>query len=266
MANARVKGKNIRGQGFYNSLYAVAAAGIAFLLTFLLPTKYRLIGVSVAGGLLLYFSLRLLLFKKVLCVFTEDRLYYYGMEFAVISGKKRKVLSDVGSVLFADIKDYKYLPGTWFSKSFAVPCRVILYGADFELTVTGGGKHLIRQLENAQMSCIGRDPAETGTPDAGTAQQVRHGLWKEIWNSFESGELENVLGEYTILLLEGNESLDVIDIAVEHNGHEIAFNLDESSVYLYAVDTQKTQTVTYEHLSDLEAFFLTIRNFIASNS
>lgn len=269
MSKVQVKGKKIRGQDFYNSLYVFVTAGISFLLAFVLPPKYRIYVLVIATGVLLFSPIWLLLSKKVLCVFTEDRLYYYGMEFAVVSGKKRTVLSDTGFVSLTDITDYEYLPGTRWSKSFSVPSRVILYGADFELTISGGGKHLIRQLEKAQMACIGKDPAEAGVSpatDAKTAQNARHGLWKEIWHSFESGELEDVLSGYTIRLMEGDERLDVIDIAVEHNGHEIAFNIDETSLYLYAVDTQKTQTVTYDRLPDLEAFFSAIREFIALNA
>lgn len=266
MSKVRVKGKKIRGQDFYNSLYVFAAAGVCFLLAFILPPKYMPYVLIYAGGFLLYSSIWLLIFKKVLCVFTEDRLHYYGLEFAEVSGKERKVLSDIGSVLFSDITDYEYLPGTRF---LHVPSRVILYGANFELTISGAGRHFIRQLEKAQMACIGHEPVETGVSDAPvtqTIQHVRHGLWKEIWHSFETGALEDVLGEYTILLMEGNESLDVIDITVKHNGQEIAFNLDESSIYLYAVNTQKTQTITFDQLPDLETFFSAMREFIELNS
>lgn len=267
MSKVRVKGKKIRGQDFYNTLYVLAAvAGTSFLLASILPPRYMPGILAFAISFLIYSPIWLLISKKVLCVFTEDRLYYYGMEFAVVSGKKRKVLSDVGSVLFTEITDYEYLPGT---RSFRVPPRVVLYGANFELTISGAGRHLIRQLEKAQMACIGRKPVETSVldaPDTQTVQHDRHGLWKEIWKSFETGALENMLGAYTIRLMEGNESLDVIDIAVEHNGQEIAFNMDESSIYLYAVNTEKTQTITYEQLSGLEALFSAMREFIESNS
>lgn len=264
MSKVRVKGKKIRGQDFYNILHVLAAAGVCFLLlAFVLPPKYMPAVLICAAEVPLFSSIWLLISKKVLCVFTEDRLYYYGMEFAEVSGKKRKVLSDVGSVLFSDITDYEYLPGT---RHLHVPSRVILYGVNFELTISGAGRHFIRQLEKAQMACIGRASAEPFSPDAPAAPRVRHGIWKEIWNSFESGELENALSEYTIRLMEGNESLDMIDITVEHNGHEIAFNMDETSIYLYAVDVQKTQTVTFDQLSDIEAFFSAIREFIALNT
>lgn len=266
MSKVRVKGKKIRGQDFYNSLYVFTAAGVCGLLAFILPPKYMTFVLIFAAELLLFSSIYLLIFKKVLCVFTEDRLYYYGMEFAEVSGKKRKVLSDVGSVLFTEITDYEYLPGT---RSFRVPSRVVLYGTNFELTISGAGRHFIRQLEKAQMANIGREPVETGVsdaPDTQTVQHDRHGLWKEIWQSFETGALEDMLGAYTIRLMEGNESLDVIDIAVERNGQEIAFNIDESSIYLYAVDTEKDQTIPYEQLSGLDALFSAMREFIESNT
>ena len=276
------KGKKIRARAFYFTLFLICAViFLSFLFAFLWPPvwspDYLIAILGMAPILLIWFFALLMSFRKVLCILSDDRLYYlmpknYGMEFAVLSGNKRTVSAKAGAIRYSDIQTCEYIPRDFNlilqPHGGPAPC-VVLHGEGFALTIVGVGKRFIKQVETAQRSVSGSDSAENNAAapaDTEITQQVRCGLWKEIWQCFESGALEDAFDTCKIIRMEGDEDLDTIDIWVERNGHEIDFNMDSCSIYMSSPDNDTEQTISYAHAAGLETLFSAIREFIASNS
>lgn len=263
-----IKGKKIRNQVFYNMVFLIGAVIVVVVLCTVLqlPPDY-ILAVEICAPMALILLLGILFsFRKVLCILSDDRLYYflpkdYGMEFTAVSGNKRKVLSQDGWILYSDIQRYAYLPRTRH-----LPTRVILYGSDFELKISGVGRRFIHDLEKLQNGCSFSCNEKTKSADAPSTQTVRSGLWKEIWEYCENGTLENMLQCDAVIRLESNENLDAIDILVNRAGHEIEFNIDDCSMYMYARDNGTNQTIYYEYIADAEDLFSHMRDFINGNS
>ena len=276
MSGKKINGKKIRSSVFYNILSLIAAViFLSFLLAAVLPSNYMIMVQIMAPIVLIFLCFALLSFRNVLCIFSDDRLYYLlprnsGMEFIVISGNRRTVSSKAGSILYSDIQRYEYLSPklTW---NYFFPSGVIIHGSDFDLKISGVGKRFIKQLENAKRSCVAHNNAEidaAGTPDTQIqiAHHVRNGLWKEIWQSFENGSLEDVFHGYKILRMESDERVDTIDIFTQKNGHEIDFHMDDCSIYMSAPDNDTEQMIFYKHISKFGVLLSVIREFLVSNS
>lgn len=144
---------------------------------------------------------------------------------------------------------------------------MIVYGAEFQLTIGGVNNRFIKEVKERQMLLPRSSESETKPSDFSNIQTDRSGLWKDVWESCETGVLKNIFDKDTVVVhLESNENLATIDISVAKNEHEIDFNIDSSSIYMYSSDNDIDKTIYLESVSDTETLFCLMRDFVVQNS
>ncbi len=263
-----IQGKKVRPQMFDNAIIiAILLICNAVVCAFFPTSDYAIVSLIMTPMILILVLATIISSRYVICVLCEDRLYYYisrahWMEFVVVSGSRRKVVSNDGWIMYYDIQKCEYLPATR-----RLPSRVVLYGADFELTIPGVGRRFIKQIEERQESygINFTGVSSTTVSQLQTERVKRDGLWKDIWESFENGTLENVISDYEIVRIEANEDIDVIDICINAGGQEIDFNIDDSSIFMLAPEIDVDKTIYHENIADLDTLFSAMREFISCN-
>jgi hypothetical protein len=100
-------------------------------------------------------------------------------------------------------------------------------------------------------------------------QPDRSGLWAEIWQAYETGAFEKLLDECTEISIEWTregDEVDMLDITVKKNEHEIYLDIDEDSLYMDAIDTGVDTTTALAEIGTLDNLFAQIQNFVRENT
>lgn len=265
-----IKGKRIRPQDFNRSITLLVVMIIFTLIcdALILPLDFMLALLCIDLVIILITIAAIFSLRKPLCILSKDRLYFFkqgeAVVYASVSNNRQKVLNCDGWILYSDIQKLEYNFYGIFSK---VECCVVIYGADFKLTIDNVGKSFIRQVEEMrELSSLNREFEAVPRFTADTKTE-RSGLWKEIWEAFESGILEGAFDSDTnVTRLESNETVDTIDITLYRNHHEICFNIDNSSIYMYSPDNDESLTIYLNNILDIDNLFILMKDFINKNS
>lgn len=268
----KIKGKRIRKQLFYTLIHviivAVAIAAVCTVLFALvdLPSELQIFIYGFCGAVCFFSCLALPIEKGVLCILSDDRLYYFGASeslsavcFSRVSDNKRTSFSQDGWILYSAIQKHEYQTYLSFFDSW-----LSLYGTDFVLTISGVGKKFISQLEKAKAKSpvtYSEEAYGTITPPALTS---REGFWQEIWEYCENNSLAGVLRCDEIHRVYFETDIDSIDIELNNRGRDIFITMDNQSVHMTNDDVE--QTIEYKDLAGIEDLFAGICNFIDNNS
>ena len=202
---------------------------------------------------------------KVLCVLTEDKLYFFNQSLIQVNnstGKKRKSCCD-GSVEYRDIKNVKYIPAVyrWIGtrRQVTYPQHIILQGNDFQLTIIDGNKILSAKIRKAAALCEN----QKNIPNFDDLKHERNGLFDDVWELLKRDKAKNIFDSKTqICHLNQDESDNLVTLIVSQNGHEIIFNIDEEGVFMFSENSDTEKTVLFSHLSGIEDFCFQIKRFV----
>ncbi|MBQ8849567.1 MAG: hypothetical protein IJ011_04470 [Clostridia bacterium] len=206
--------------------------------------------------------------RRVICIISEDKLYFLRMTLAEAvgsTGKKRQSVCD-GSVDLDDIKNMKHIPAVrrWLGKRTVTvaPEYVILQGIDFQITVRGGGKALIRKIESLRKAPV--DSAELcAIPDFDSMEFYRSGVWKAIWESFEKNGGEGIFDEQTRITDFYNDGADdLITVSAVRNGREFIFDIDSECLNMYVADDDRESSVQLSSISGVKELYARMSDFV----
>ncbi|MBQ8207241.1 MAG: hypothetical protein IJZ89_00715 [Clostridia bacterium] len=101
--------------------------------------------------------------------------------------------------------------------------------------------------------------------DESDPEFVRTGLFAELWEEYENGEMRRFFEEKTVVDVITDEYVpNMIDIRVKRKGTEMSFNIAEDSVYMSAGEID--ETVCFENIGSIEKFYKILDEFIVRNS
>ena len=142
--------------------------------------------------------------------------------------------------------------------------RLVLKGNGFEIAIRDLAIWVIIKIKNVRKI---RCNIENTLSNEEAAPCVREGIWYELWEANQNGQIEKIFDEHTELLrVISDEASDMLDIDVCRNGIEICFNLDESGVYMCVPSTEVEDTVSLNDFDRIEGVFEKMREFVARNS
>ena len=140
-----IEGKKIREQYFDGFLIGII---IALLISCLFDIKSFLNNLSLFGIIIICFSpfilfaiLNKFAFGKILCVLTEDKLYYFGAETRINSRHNKTN----GYLEYNEIENVKYISKPLFGGRFSHR-RVIISGENFEITIWYANRSLVKEI------------------------------------------------------------------------------------------------------------------------
>lgn len=270
----KIKGKKIRLREFYMSLiYPMILlyfpiSGVIMQLSW---DTMRILLIMLFCFLPVTLLLPLLLWKKVLCILADDRLYFFKAEVIELysnSIRKKRTYCD-GSVCYSEIRNFEYIApvrSSIFSKP-TQPSQVVFYGAEFQLTIQRASKGLIKKVKAKQGRALELREIQDALITINHIKPTRSGLWNEIWCSYENSAFEELFDSETdIFTLENDDVHDSIKMTVSRNGHDISFHIDEETLFMYSYDNDIDKTVSLGDIADLESFFALMQNFVFQNS
>lgn len=140
-----IEGKKIREQ-YFDGIVIGALIGIFIATTSLFIDLNNFVTICI---LIIVFSpfmllavLNRFLFGKILCVFTEDKLYYFDAE---ISKNSRHNKTN-GYVEYNEIKKVEYIPSPFFGGRDRPARRLIISGEKFEITIYYANRSLVKEI------------------------------------------------------------------------------------------------------------------------
>lgn len=140
-----IDGKKIREQYFDGIVMGLV---IAILICCLFDIKSFLNNLLDFGIIIICFSPFILLailnkcvFGKILCVLTEDKIYYFGAEIRMNSRHNKTN----GYLEYNEIENVKYISKPLFGGRFSRR-RVIISGENFEITVWDANRSLVKEI------------------------------------------------------------------------------------------------------------------------
>ena len=278
------KYSHIEGKRIYTHPLAYVASLLAFLSLGAVasalidhPTK-EVIGRSLdvvlltAGVILLLLLCERIWLRKLLCILGGDRLYFFRAEITKYyenSPRKTTILHCSGSIPYSAIADMK--PAVGWERSFSrhsTNAKLVIIGDRFEITLTGATRGLLKKIRQKQSESSPLRPAAASL-ELEMHQPARSGLWAEIWQAYETGAFEKLLDECTEISIEWTregDEVDMLDITVKKNEHEIYLDIDEDSLYMDAIDTGVDTTTALADIKTLDNLYAQIQNFVRENT
>ncbi len=179
------------------------------------------------------------------CVLGDDRLYFFGGQltrFPCATRKSKSTAKGNGFLHYADIEKLQFTIAHYervytrrelFS---LMPSVITVSGADFELIIIGS-RALARALEEKIRFARPAESTESEPlPDKDT-------IFGGIVAALRAGRFETLWGEdATLIECQYNEDDVTIDMLVEKNGKQFAFNIDETSVFMMDLESEETIT------------------------
>lgn len=269
-----VKGKKVRCRSFYSIWFFVivfTAVLVGYVLSGIIEqmsfeTIKILLWITIPVLLVIILPLALFnIFRNSspVCVLAKDRLYFFDsdtVEFDPKNPKKEKHAHTSGSVAYSEINDIKYIPPIRKFRS----SQLVLKGNGFEIAIYDLAIWVIIKINNARKI---RCNIKNTICDEEAVSYVREGIWNDLWEANQSGQIEKIFDEHTeILRIISDETSDMLDIDVCRNGIEICFNLDESRVYMCVPNTEAEDTVFLSDFDSTEGVFEKMREFVVRNS
>ena len=263
-----IKGKKIRSRSFY-PLFALLVIDLVILLgntAIALTLRVDLFNTIFITQVYMLIPLGsfALASKKVCCILTQDRVYFFAAyaEIGRANSRCRKVsLCCNGSMLYADILDmHQKIEGRRSAVAF--------FGENFTVEVSDSGRWLmwrVKAMRNRTLIFPGSEASPSPEPER--AVWVRKGIWGDIWNACESGAFERQFEDMGELVqLNMCDETDTIDIGFNIDGNEIFYNMEDIGVYMYAVKNDASQTLALSQISDADSLWLRMREFAMKNT
>ena len=139
-----IDGKRIREQYFDGILIGFFVFIVCYIVWSVFDTKNFIDNLYNAVILFICFSSLILLsilnrfvFGNILCILSEDKLYYFNAE-TIVNSKHNKTN---GYIEYKDIEKVQYI-----SSSIRQLSRVIISGANFEITVLNANRNLVKEI------------------------------------------------------------------------------------------------------------------------
>jgi len=264
-----VKGKKIRESDVIVGLYIYLFLLILVPIYSFFTVDWETIKVLLCIYLpfILFFASIILLthlFNKVVCVLTEDKLYFFNQSATIINrstGKIKEYVCD-GSVDYADIKQTEFIPAVKrgiIKRREIIAKHVIIKGTDFKIEIINAGKGLIKNIQKFSSNSSESPPL----PDFDHLKHERNGIWDEIWEAFDVSRGEGIFDKDTKIEFFNNDEADnAIGIGVISNGVEITFHIDEDGLFMLENTGKRDVSVPMSGIPSIEYLYSQMRGFL----
>lgn len=273
-------GKRIRTRALPNAFYIIMLLlSVYFFVSFPLLSqsaeeRKAMLEISCIVGLpILLITLLIFLFdrltRKLLCVFSDDKLYFFNQPLIEVnpSTQKKKATTCSGSLDYDDILKMQYVPAVkrWIGLTRQTTVShqsVILQGVDFQVSFLYGDRDIINKIKKRQKHSVEEQDLQR-IPCFDTLEHERHGLWKHIWNTLKTNKGENIFNnDIRVTYFNNDEKSNAITLIVVKSNLEFTFNMDEETVFMSADDERPQKSVSYSNISNINDLYEKMRRFI----
>ena len=224
-----------------------------------------IVSLSYCAILALAFLIDRLWLTDLLCVLTDDTIYFVKAEVTELSKSSRRKRSTFcdGSVDYTDIKEMEYVPEI---RKYRTE-HIILRGTDFSLTIWKAQKNLIRAIKKHQRLLHCATDNATDLPNFDTIKHDRHGIFQDFWTTLEAGKADSIFDPQTsIIHLDLDEQTNIIMLHIERNGHHIEYQIDTDGLFMYCEDNEADDSISFGDKKDLNDLFIRMQHFAVKNS
>ncbi len=266
-----IVGKKYRSPNFYIGFVSCIVLTVIWIVSLItLPPMDRestllVIFMSLVGYLFgfLIFFLVCLFNRKILCIVTKEKFYFFKSSVIKYKSKTKKSKDAgccSGTVEYADIVKTDYIYRNWFGGRYQrkIPGRLVIFGENFEITIFA--PHLVQKKLEA---CIAVLPTYAiDDIEYAEAPVYPEGLWGDIVQAFDNCVFESLWEEDIVLdVCKKRISDNSISIVLEQRNWYVCFDIDNEEICFRNSEAEEGYIKSLAEFNNLEAVLAYMKNY-----